>query len=264
MSENKRKAREEKKTLVKRKKRLRTAGIVFLGILLVYSLQKVMQTDYFMIKDIKINGGARILDDEIIEMANIPPKTSIFALKTLETKKNLESSPWIRSSEISKRLPGTVILDIKEEQAVAKLALKNELWLISRQCVALEKIIDESAVGNNLPVIKYDGQAVVELGYKIKNKQILATVKVINSMDTDMKNSIDYFAFLNKDVYAMLKNKDVQIIYGNDNRITKKNYIVQKILADSEKKKDNLYYIDVRVPSSPTIKKVPSAKEIQN
>lgn len=258
--ESKRKEREVKKKKVRRERWLKIFALAGVIILLTFILKSFVNSGFLDIKIVKISGNIKLTEEEILSLASIPENLNILRLNSSDVEKKLIASPWIRGAKLIKSLPKTVKIEIEEEQPVITVKNKDGFWLVSDEIVALEKLPKRP---KNITAIIIDKEIDIELGYKIKNKMIVQLVSIFNGMDKSFKKKITLGSAIGDDMYFMLGKKDVQIVYGDGSELMRKNLIVTKILDDISKKKMNVYYIDVRVPSKPAIKKVPTAMEIR-
>ena len=59
----------------------------------------------------------------------------------------LAKLPYVESVSITTQLPGTVILEITESQALAWVELESQRWVIDRSCKVLTQDSSERARG---------------------------------------------------------------------------------------------------------------------
>lgn len=234
--------------------------LIGLIVVLFLGLKAFINSDFLDVKIVKVSGNVKLTEEEILSLAAIPDRINILKLNSSEVEKKIQRSPWIKKAKLIKSLPKTIRLEVEEEQPVITVKNKEGYWLVSHEIIALEQLDKRP---ENIPVISLDKEIVIELGYKIKNKMVVQLISIFNGMDKSFKKKITLGSAIGDDMYFMLGKKDVQIVYGDGEELLKKNLIVAKILDDITNKKMNVYYIDVRVPTKPAIKKVPTANEIR-
>lgn len=258
--ENKRKEREAKKKKVRRVRWAKILTSIAIFAVLFVAFKSFLNSDFLIVETVSVKGNVKLTEEEILSLANVPPKINIFKVDAAATEKRVKGSPWIKDVKVIKTLPRAISVQIEEEQPVISVKNKDGFWLVSREIVALEKLEKRP---NNIPAIILDKDVAIELGYKIKNKMVVQLISIYNSMDKAFKKRITLGSSIGDDMYFMLGKKDVQIVYGDSSELLKKNLVVAKILEDVQKKKMNVYYVDVRVPTKPAIKKMPTPLEIR-
>jgi cell division protein FtsQ len=91
----------------------------------------VTTTPRFAIKDIGVSGNARRSPDDIASEAGIAKGENVFSLDLDRARGRLLADPWIREATLSRRLPGTVMVQVTERDAAAIVAL-GDSYLASR------------------------------------------------------------------------------------------------------------------------------------
>ena len=132
-----------KKRKVRRENRKKTPGffikpLIVIGAvlgLIIFSL-----SGFFTIRNIEVNGNRYYTDNEIIQMAHA--ETGGNLLYRPEKKKirtYLERDPYINSVEIHRKLPGTLIITVKERSQIAAIKYGDEYLVIDRNGTLLRK-----------------------------------------------------------------------------------------------------------------------------
>jgi len=92
---------------------------------LIYVYDFTMQSTYFNIKKIQINGNNRINNNEIIDLAQINKNDNILSLNLSLLKKRIVHHPWIQSAAIQRALPSRLTIDVNEETPLAIVKFEN-------------------------------------------------------------------------------------------------------------------------------------------
>jgi cell division protein FtsQ len=91
----------------------------------------VTTTPRFAIRQIDVSGNARRTPDDIAAEAGIAKGENVFSLDLDRARGRLLADPWIREATLSRRLPGTVTVQVTERDAAAIVAL-GDSYLASR------------------------------------------------------------------------------------------------------------------------------------
>lgn len=110
-----------------------TLAITGLGSGLWLGYRFVTTSDRFAIEQIEVRGTDRLSVDQVRATLPIAIGDNLFTSDLGEVTRALHAEPWIASAEARRRLPDTVIVEIREHQPAVAIALPtevgNELYL---------------------------------------------------------------------------------------------------------------------------------------
>ena len=124
------------------------------SIALIYTYDFIMQSTYFNIKKIHINGNNRVKSQSIINLAKIENRNNILSLNLTLLQKRIRSHPWIQNVSLKRSLPSALSIKITEEIPLAIVKIENiaEILINSNGKPFKEYEPDIDKTGN-LPVI---------------------------------------------------------------------------------------------------------------
>src|SRR5215217_4888686 len=73
----------------------------------------------FAIREVHLIGGKRVSPQQAQEQAGVVLDGNVFALDTAVAEKKLLENPWIAEARVTRDLPRTLRIEIKERQAAA-------------------------------------------------------------------------------------------------------------------------------------------------
>lgn len=97
------------------------AGAVALGRLLQHHLQT---SPAFAIESIDVQGLSRMERPELLDAAGIKLGTNVFARSPEDVKARLLKHPWIAEATVSRKLPGSFAIRVREREPVALLVVE--------------------------------------------------------------------------------------------------------------------------------------------
>lgn len=121
---------------------------------LLFAYDFTMQSTYFNIKKIHIDGNYRVKTQEIIKLAKIRKNDNILSLNLALLEKRIINHPWIQKVSIKRSIPSQLLIRINEETPlaivridnIAELLINNEGKPFKEYESGLDKL-------DNLPVI---------------------------------------------------------------------------------------------------------------
>lgn len=122
----------------RRKKRtIRRTLIIFL--LLISTLVILcLKLSYFNVENINVVNNKIVNSDEIISSSKINMGTNIFTLNTKKIGTNVLSNPYILKADIIRKFPSSIIISVKEREAVFYIEDNNKFVIIDKNGVVLE------------------------------------------------------------------------------------------------------------------------------
>jgi cell division protein FtsQ len=138
------------------KHRLRAGAFAVLAaagaFLLVYGLIRyTRESPRFAVKVLEMHGNSRRSPDEIMKRAGVTMGQNIFAANLEAMRAAILDDPWIETAALSRRLPGTLSVDVTEREAGALVAVGPDLYLATRQGELFKKL--EAGDPADLPVV---------------------------------------------------------------------------------------------------------------
>lgn len=88
-------------------------------------------TPRFAIVNLEVEGTKRLARDDVLATAGVRKGQNLFSLDIPKAEKALVASPWISSAHVTRRLPGTVRLQVVERDPRAILVMDGKTFLVS-------------------------------------------------------------------------------------------------------------------------------------
>lgn len=105
----------------------------------------------FALRQIDVEGIRRKTREAIIEVAQLGLDRNIFSIETAHVEQKLLRDPWIKEVKVSRRLPGTIQIEVVEREALALALLGEQLLLVTRTGETFKR--HESSDPADLPVV---------------------------------------------------------------------------------------------------------------
>ncbi len=111
------------------------AGLICLSLCFVLAYDVVTQCDFFKSRQIRIIGADRLSKPEVLRQAGIVPPVNILAVNLNLVRKRLLRHPWIAAAEVTRELPSTLTIRIREQHPLAVLDLGGKFLINTRGVV---------------------------------------------------------------------------------------------------------------------------------
>lgn len=126
----------------RQKRRSRPSPLkIALGIIILSAAIMVfMSTGVFTIDSIQVEGNDYFTDEEIINMAHASTGKNLFYHSgSREIVDYLEESPYIEEAKVSKKVPGTLVITVKEREQLAAIVYNKEYLIIDSEGLLLRR-----------------------------------------------------------------------------------------------------------------------------
>ncbi|TWI68101.1 cell division septal protein FtsQ [Desulfobotulus alkaliphilus] len=100
----------------------RSAALLVLSLVMIFIHDTLTQSAFFEIRDIRIKGNEGIEQAAILEQIAIPENSNLLSLNLRLVRLRLESHPWIHRAAVNRKLPGSLEIEIREEEPFAMLS----------------------------------------------------------------------------------------------------------------------------------------------
>src|SRR5690606_38519783 len=97
-------------------------------------------TPRFSIVNIELEGTKRLKRVDVLSTSGLQLGDNLFAMDTNQAENALLVSPWIASARVTRQLPGTVTVSLKEREARAIAVIKGENFLVSAEGIPFKRL----------------------------------------------------------------------------------------------------------------------------
>ena len=216
----------------KRRKRRTRAMICFLVLLFVcVGVFLFLRTNYFNIKEIKVEGSTYYTETEIISMARAETgRNIVFDSGKADIEELLESNAYFKKVTVKRKLPSTLVIQVEERPQIAAVEFGDSFIVIDDEGVILRKtdVDPKITILTGLTISK------LTIGEQIEaeEKETLAmTLRMLNTMEKgDM-----YFKKIDvAKVVIRAYIYDNLIVKGTPSEVTEaiENGKLQKVVSD--------------------------------
>ncbi|MBW1860856.1 MAG: FtsQ-type POTRA domain-containing protein [Deltaproteobacteria bacterium] len=106
-------------------------GLAMISMLFVYIYECLRTSPYIKLEKVIVTGVDGEVKREVLKMSGLNPDLSLLAINLDELKKKIERHPWIRSVNLEKRFPHTLIIRAEKEKPWAIVAM-DKLYYMNR------------------------------------------------------------------------------------------------------------------------------------
>ena len=106
-------------------------ALVMISLVFVSLYEYLIQSPYLRLERIIFSGVDEEMRNELAELAELTPDSSLLTIDLKEIKERMEKHPWVRFVKPEKRLPHTLVIRVEKEEPRALVVL-DKLYLMNR------------------------------------------------------------------------------------------------------------------------------------
>ena len=186
------------KRRMKRKRKLKMPGFftrIFIILGVIIAVTAFSLSSFFTVDTIDVQGNKYFTDEEISNMAHASTgQNIIYKLNKGNMLNYLEKNPYIEEARVYRKLPSTIVINVKERIQIAALTYGDQFLIIDNK-------------GTLLRITKTKPKLTIVTGFKVKKVKLGEPLEV---------NSPDLF----KELLSLLKSMEAGDVYFTKINIT--------------------------------------------
>ena len=219
--------------------------VIVLTILGVLAIFAFLGSPFFNVRTIVVQGNSLVSSQDLLALANVGVGANIFQVSTGDIVKNVSLHPLVKSVEVSRKLPNTLVISIVERKPVAMIPVQNGFVKVDEQGIFLQR----SDVWPKQPLPIISGIRLPEnlnLGQAIPNPALLEALKLLLQLPKDLYSMVGELSAANRDALVMYTRNGLEIRLGGADQAQEKFSLLDRFLQDKTYKPYRMgYYLDL-------------------
>jgi cell division protein FtsQ len=153
-------------------------GSVAISLLFVSLYNDLLRSSYIRLEHVVLTGVDDNLKAKLLEMAKLNFNTSLLAIDLNEIKRNLEQDPWVKSVDLEKHFPHTLMIRAEKEDPWAIVAMEK-LYYMNEQGQIFKALDPDDET--DFPVIT----GISTQGGQDRQKLVALAVEVLKTLDAE-------------------------------------------------------------------------------
>ncbi len=245
------KEKTKKKAKKKNAKHVKILKWTSLVVLIMAAIVIFLFSDLFNIKQITVINNNKISSQEIINLSTLKTEENMFKTTNKKIIDNIKTNSYIETVKVSRKLDGTVVLDVTERVATYIIELDNGYAYINNQGYVLEI----SAIKLEVPNIKGISTEMQNMipGNRISVEDLKKLDTVIQIMQTaenkQLSQAITEFDITNASNYILnLESEKKTIHFGDNSKINDKMLWIEYAVQENKDVEGTLFVKNIEKP----------------
>lgn len=231
----------------RRKLRINRVIILLLFVFMIcFGVILFIRSDFFSLKNIKVFNNNILTKTEIKNLSNINTGKNLFSYDTEKIKTNINKSKYIEDVKVKRRIPNSIIIDVKEKSISCALKDKGDnYYYIDKNLCYMDKV-EREKIKSNCIIVEVDF-SIKENQIKFENKKdkekLISLIKYIKK--DGLENKISSISFTDENKINMITKEGIKVVINSNSDIKHNVAKLTQILVDLKNKNINYGKIDM-------------------
>lgn len=122
----------------RRKRNVIKRAVITFVLLIAVLVTLCLKLSYFNVQNIGVGHNKLVSSEDVITLSKIYKGNNIFYINTNKVRTNLFKNPYILDAAIKRKLPNSILIDIKEREAVFFIEDNKKYIIIDKNGIVLE------------------------------------------------------------------------------------------------------------------------------
>jgi cell division protein FtsQ len=217
------------------------AVIVAAALVVAAGLVGATYTSVFAADAIRVRGAHHLTKGDILRLSGLERGVNVFHLDAEAVEARVERDPWVARATLTRELPGTVILTIRERVPVAVV---ND-GTVERLVAGDGGLLDVGAPQNLPRIVAEEGATTTDPA------AVRAAAAAVAAMRPDVRRQIAFVRLLPEGELILELRSGVPVAYGSADDAVAKAQALAAMLRSVERTGERFTSIDISVPTAP-------------
>jgi cell division protein FtsQ len=218
----------------------------------------ILSLPVWQISSVKVTGINYLPEAKMISTAKIPRGENIFLVDLDEVKARFSNVVQIKEIKIKRKLPSTIVIEIKERAPYAVVVIGGATFLVDEDgYIIASKSLSSSIYKLDIskyPVIRGVNKKNLEKGMRLDEKDRTFVRAALEMLSKFIDISAIQIEVGNREDIVIYIEDILKVKIGGPGDIERKIRTVKAMIDSVKGKWTKISYIDVRVPDDPVIK----------
>lgn len=205
----------------------------------------LLRSPYFTVRSVEVVGAQHVSPEEVKQLTGVEPGVNIFSLRAKDVSQAVAGHPWIRSIELTRRLPGQVVLQVQERHPLFLVPYRTSFLEVAGDGVILA--VRPTLSGQALPLVTgFTVQNEVRLGQRLPDQAVGEIGRCLQGLPAEFLAQVAEIHLDAGGDFTLYTLSGQQILLGRPENIEQKLALLRGTLAELKAQGQVAASIDVR------------------
>lgn len=247
------------------------AAVCALGLVALVAFFVLRDSAIFSVDDVVVEATAHVSESDISNLLSVSSGTTLLNVDRSQIEAQLKRDPWVESVDVERQFPHTLKLTVTEQsvQALVVMNASSIGWYLSSSGSWIEPVKISASDGQSvddaaLALARAEGVLLITgvpatcdpvAGAEATDDVLLAVKSFREGFSQDFSSKIVSYEASSADAVSCVLESGVQVSLGAATNISYKEQVAAALI---EKYPGQITYINVRVPSSASVRRISS------
>lgn len=247
------------------------AVVCALGLVALVAFFVLRDSAIFSVDDVVVEATAHVSESDISNLLSVSSGTTLLNVDRAQIEAQLKRDPWVESVNVERQFPHTLKLTVTEQsvQALVVMNASSIGWYLSSSGSWIEPVKISASDGQSvadaaLALARAEGVLLITgvpatcdpvAGAEATDDVLLAVKSFQEGFSQDFSSKIVSYEASSADAVSCVLTSGVQVSLGSATNISYKEQVAAALI---EKYPGQITYINVRVPSSASVRRISS------
>ena len=230
------------------RRRRRWSGVVVLVLTAaILGAWAVAASPLFHVRDILVRGNRHLSTSEVVRLAGVGRDDSLLTVQSGRVRKGLARSPWIRTVEVRRELPWTLVVTVEERRPVAWVRHPGGIAVVAGDGTVLAR--RQNPPQGIAEMAAWDRK--LRPGERLEGRE--EPLAVLASLPSRLLRRVERASMRRGEVVLHLAD-GARILYGEARSLEAKNAALARVLRWAGAQGSRIEYVDLRVARNPAVR----------
>jgi cell division protein FtsQ len=210
----------------------------------------VARSPFFDINTIEVRGNRQLSERQVVTLSGARTGENLLTLSLDEIRRSLMRSPWVAAAEVTRSLPSTLVLRVRERSAVGWVQDPGG-WA----AVAGDGIVVHRGTGATPDGLISLGTTTSSVSVGGRADGMDDVLRVAASLTPGLRRTVEEARSVGGEIELVLE-EGARVLYGEAESLRAKNAALASMLRYARNNQIEIDYLDVRSPAAPALKPV--------
>jgi len=223
---------------------------LFFILLILVAGYILLQSPLFEVRRVNVQGNYLLNEENIRSVADISTGVNIFKLDMGVIRSGLKTIPMIKDVQVSRSLPSTVVITVKERIPLGILPAQDDFVKVDEEGVNLMT----ACIGTpGLPVVTGVDVDVPPPGQVVQSERLKDALAVIGGLPGEIVANLSEVHIDREDQIVLYTIEGIQCKFGQATEIQGKGVILSRLMQELYQQKAKVDYIDLSCADQPVV-----------
>ncbi|KYZ77109.1 hypothetical protein AXX12_02955 [Anaerosporomusa subterranea] len=203
----------------------------------------LFQSSLFSVGTVMVQGHRYLAEDEILRIAGVGARVNIFRLDTANIQRRLTQDLRIAGADVTRQLPGTIIISVRERQPAAFIATAYGFAQLDGEGMVLA--VAKSIRRMNVPIITGHNIGGSYVGERVESPVVLGVLRYLSALSESAFRQLSEIHIESSGQITGYTVDAARIKLGEPEQMAEKASRTSAIFADGKNTMALIEYIDV-------------------